>query len=283
MSDKDTESNPEVVSFAVIAYMQEDSVRGAIQAAFDQTHSPLEIILSDDCSGDRTFEIMEEMAAAYQGPHKIRLNRNEKNLGLIGHVNLLFELAEGTLIIPAAGDDLSMPDRAKILYEAFEKDRPFMMDTPIFQMDQEGNIVGGVHSRAAEVAGHTTEKAAHTMRSVIGASAAWSKEMYDLYGPITEPGTYEDAVFYFRAKLAGRFLHVPEPLVTYQKGGMSWQRAADERLARLKKFRLRVATWKQRRKDLRTFCHHVENKLMDAEAATLPSIERLERLVEGKH
>lgn len=283
MSENSIENNPDVVSFVVLAYMQETSVKAAIQAAFDQTYSPLEIILSDDCSTDRTFEIMQQMAAAYQGPHKVRLNRNPKNMGLIEHVNRIFKLAEGTLIIPGAGDDISLPNRAAVLAEAFQKDRPFLIDTPIFEMDPEGNTRNTPHSRADETAGHTTEKAAYTMRSIIGASAAWSKEMYDLFGPITEPGTYEDAVFYFRAKLAGRFLHVPEPLVKYQTGGgISWQRGNDERSQRLKKFRLRIATWKQRRKDLRTFCDHVERMLLDAEAATLPSVARLERLVEGK-
>ncbi len=35
----------------------------------------LQIILSDDCSEDRSFAIMREMAAAYRGPHTVELNR----------------------------------------------------------------------------------------------------------------------------------------------------------------------------------------------------------------
>ena len=41
---------------------------------------PLEIILSDDASADRTFAIMQEKAAAYYGPHRLMLNRNPTNL-----------------------------------------------------------------------------------------------------------------------------------------------------------------------------------------------------------
>jgi glycosyltransferase involved in cell wall biosynthesis len=44
-----------------------------VEGAFSQTYSPLEIILSDDCSSDRTFEIMEEMAREYQGPHLVKV------------------------------------------------------------------------------------------------------------------------------------------------------------------------------------------------------------------
>ena len=58
-----------LVTFALFAYNQEKYIREAVEGTFSQTYEPLEIILSDDCSSDRTFEIMEEMAATYDGPH----------------------------------------------------------------------------------------------------------------------------------------------------------------------------------------------------------------------
>ena len=60
-------SNP-LISFVLLAYKQEKYIREAVEGAFAQTYSPLEIILSDDASPDGTFEIIQEMAAAYQGP-----------------------------------------------------------------------------------------------------------------------------------------------------------------------------------------------------------------------
>ena len=74
-----------LITFALFAYNQERFIREAVEGAFSQTYSPLEIILSDDCSPDRTFEIMKEMAAEYTGPHTIVLNRNEKNHSKFGN------------------------------------------------------------------------------------------------------------------------------------------------------------------------------------------------------
>ena len=54
-----------LLTFALAALNQERFIREAVEAAFAQTYSPLEIILSDDCSDDRTFDIIREMAAAY--------------------------------------------------------------------------------------------------------------------------------------------------------------------------------------------------------------------------
>ena len=55
-----------LVTFALFAYNQERYIREAVEGAFAQTYEPLEIILSDDCSTDRTFEIMQEMVANYR-------------------------------------------------------------------------------------------------------------------------------------------------------------------------------------------------------------------------
>ena len=92
-AEPDAAASRPLVTLFVMAYRQERFVRAAVEGALAQTYSPLEIILSDDNSPDGAFAIMEEMAAAYDGPHRIRLNRNPANLGIVGHVNRLAALA----------------------------------------------------------------------------------------------------------------------------------------------------------------------------------------------
>ena len=109
-----------LVSFVIIAYNQEHYVVEAVAAAFAQTYSPLEIILSDDCSGDSTFEIMQRAAAEYKGPHRVVLNRNSSNLNIGGHVNAVAALATGELVVLAAGDDISVPTRTQVLVKHWD-------------------------------------------------------------------------------------------------------------------------------------------------------------------
>ena len=110
-----------LITFALFAYNQEQFIEEAVQGALSQTYSPLETILSDDCSSDRTFEIMSRTADEYQGPHTIILNRNEPNLGLVPHVNkVIMELSHGELIVMAAGDDISLSERTETLWRAWE-------------------------------------------------------------------------------------------------------------------------------------------------------------------
>lgn len=106
-----------LVTFALFSYNQEDFIREAIESAFSQTYSPLEIILSDDCSSDQTFEIMEEMASAYIGPHRVVARRNEANLGTLKHVLTVARMAQGDYLVVAAGDDISFPERTGVQVE----------------------------------------------------------------------------------------------------------------------------------------------------------------------
>ena len=109
-----------LVTLALFAYNQECYVGEAIAAAFAQTYSPLEIILSDDCSSDGTFEIMQHAVAEYKGPHHVVLNRNPLNLNIGGHVNAVAGLATGELIVLAAGDDISVPSRTRQLAQHWD-------------------------------------------------------------------------------------------------------------------------------------------------------------------
>src|SRR6266700_1757044 len=112
--------NPPLISYVVATFNQKDYIREAVESAFAQTYSPLEIIISDDCSKDGTFEIAQAMAAAYRGPHTVRLNQNQSTLGIGGHTNRLMELCRGELIVVAAGDDVSLPNRTEVIRQAWE-------------------------------------------------------------------------------------------------------------------------------------------------------------------
>ena len=112
---------PALISFVVWSYNHEPFLEKAIQGAFAQTYEPLEVILSDDHSQDRSYAIMEKMAAAYRGSHTVVLNRNPRNLGIAAHINRIVALARGSIIFLAGGDDFSLPKRVEDCYKIYSK------------------------------------------------------------------------------------------------------------------------------------------------------------------
>lgn len=140
----ETTPTPErpLVTFALFAYNQEKYIREAVEGAFSQTYEPLEIILSDDCSTDRTFEIMQEMAAEYDGPHEVRVRRSEVNLGLIDHVCDVAEMLTGEFVVLAAGDDISRSERTARIVDIWD-DRFHAVFSRCNLIDEQGEVIVG--------------------------------------------------------------------------------------------------------------------------------------------
>lgn len=110
------------VTFFVVSYNQEEFIADAVKGALNQDYPNMEIIISDDCSTDNTWSIIQETIADYSGSKQVRLNRNEKNLGIRDHINkILYELAKGEIIVFAAGDDISLPNRTSVSVSFLEK------------------------------------------------------------------------------------------------------------------------------------------------------------------
>jgi glycosyltransferase involved in cell wall biosynthesis len=83
-------------------YKQADRIRSAVDSALAQDYKNLEVVVSDDASGDGT----EELIAAYSDP-RIRLFVNEKNLGRVANYRkTLYERAQGEWVLNLDGDDL---------------------------------------------------------------------------------------------------------------------------------------------------------------------------------
>ncbi|MBB5515632.1 glycosyltransferase involved in cell wall biosynthesis [Rubricella aquisinus] len=216
----------ERVTFIVMAYNQAPVVAEAVQSALDQDYENLQIILSDDCSTDETFDVIRSVVAGYDGPHDVEVNRTPRNLGIAPHVNLMFERAEGALVVLQAGDDISTPDRARKLHAAYvEGDaegtaRPMIVFSDMVGMTYDGHV-GDYIVTNVEMRRMGLFRMAMSHYGIVGAVAAYNPEIYHRFGPLSVPGIAEDRVFTFRAFLAGTIKHVPEPLVFHRDGGIS--------------------------------------------------------------
>src|SRR5688572_9969862 len=96
-----------LLSYVLLTFNQDQYVQAALSSALAQTYQPMEIIISDDYSTDQTYPIICSLVSNYQGPHRIRVRKNDKNLGIGEHLNAVMQIASGKLIIMAAGDDVS--------------------------------------------------------------------------------------------------------------------------------------------------------------------------------
>lgn len=208
------------VTIFLFAYNQSKYIRAACDSVLAQDYSPLQIVFSDDCSTDDTFEIMSEIASNYQGIHEIRLNRNPQNLGLIRHVNLSHQLTTTDLLVAAAGDDISEPSRVTEIVKAYRRaeNKPFSIHSNITPINKDGNKIDFFLEPTKDYGTENLPKISLMMGLVIGATHAWSRDTFDKFGDIKELDSYEDLIIAFRSALLGGVIHIDQNLVRYRVG-----------------------------------------------------------------
>lgn len=96
------------VSVVIPCYNCEKYIRITIESVLHQTMKDFEIIVVDDCSTDRSYEIVREMAS--EDP-RIRVLKNEANQGVAAARNKGIEAAEGEKIALLDSDDLWLEDK----------------------------------------------------------------------------------------------------------------------------------------------------------------------------
>lgn len=91
------------ISVIIITYNQEDVIRRAIDSLVKQIDYIFEVCISDDCSNDKTWDILMEYKDRY--PAVFNLHRNEPNLGIFQNVEQSWTMPHGNIIYQLAGDD----------------------------------------------------------------------------------------------------------------------------------------------------------------------------------
>lgn len=211
-----------LVTFIVVAYNQESYIKEAIEGAFSQTYTNLEILLSDDNSSDSTYEIMKKMAAEYSGNHKIVLNKNDPNLGIGGHINRVMEIAKGEFIVVNAGDDISLPERTSELVNVWLKSgrETKSICSDCFKMDTNGEVYGSFRFKGLDRL-KTPLSILEYNAHIHGATHGWDRCIFDQYLPLDSRVVHEDRVLPLRSALLGKVEHIEKPLLKYRDGGIS--------------------------------------------------------------
>lgn len=111
------ETNGEpMVSVLITVYNREKYVATAIESVLAQTYRNFELIITDDCSRDPSLQI----AQRYQADRRVKVYRNERNLGDYANRNRAASLAKGKYLKYVDADDLIYPHCLETMVHAME-------------------------------------------------------------------------------------------------------------------------------------------------------------------
>ncbi len=242
-STRNEKSSP-TVSIVIPTYNGQEFLGPCIQSVLDQTHAPDEIIIVDDASpepGDAAF-----IQETFGNEDRIRVIRNESNLGFAGSANRGLKEAHGEFLALINNDTVLTPTWLQRALEPFSSPEVGSVATRLDCFKPDGRIdsAGDLYTTAGGTEkfkhGYPDWEAGPTRQtfSACAAAAVYRREALvevDLNPTGTEitqafePGFgsyYEDVDLGFRLNCAGwKCIFTPEAIVRHHVSGSYGKRS----------------------------------------------------------
>ena len=129
------------ISVLIPMYNRKHYIEDCINSVLNQTFQDFEIIIRDNCSTDGSFEFVAEKYSQQISSGKIKLIRNEKNVGLYISSNHLMFDAQGKYITFLHSDDLLVIDALQHLYEVAETTNADVVHECYFLQSEKDGVI----------------------------------------------------------------------------------------------------------------------------------------------
>lgn len=128
------------ISLIMSVYNGEDYLSEAIESVLNQTFKDFELIIINDCSTDKTHEILKRFE---DFDKRVKVYTNEVNLRLPSSLNKAISYAQGKYIARMDADDICLPERLEKQYEFMEKNPNVALSSCRFMTLKNGVISSG--------------------------------------------------------------------------------------------------------------------------------------------
>lgn len=199
------------VSVLIPVYNRAEVIAETIQSVLDQTFTDFELLLCDDGSTDRTVEVIE----SFDDP-RIRLIRNEKNMGSSATRNRLNEEARGEYCAILDSDDIAYDYRLQVQVDFLDSHPDVdMCSGTVVIVDGDGRETGRRWYAGSQK--HEELKVLSLFRCNLAQTALmFRREKFLLSGLYYMPGPANDVGMFTKAVHKLVFENMDIPLVKYR-------------------------------------------------------------------
>lgn len=215
-----------LVSICIPCYNHEKFICDCLESLINQTYQNIELLICDDCSRDRSWEIIEE----YE--HKLRerfnhivLLKNKVNKGVTGTLNRLVSRCAGTYIKTIASDDFLDPKYTEVMVRKMERDKKtgvlFCNGIYVKEESTYSNPISltPFFKTPVQINNENIDKRLFESCFIFAPGVILRKEVYDECGLYNEEIEIEDWEYWLRIACSKKFkfAYVDEILVYYRK------------------------------------------------------------------
>lgn len=206
-------------------FRQEDFVADAIRSVLDQDDIVLDVIISDDASGDDTYaRAMDAVRAKPAHRHNVRMRNGSERLGR-AHIHYLARVAHTPIVAQAHGDDIALPGRFRQIADVIVKHKAAFVTSGFTSIDAEDTVTenwdgeGGVRS-------FSLAEAIERPNWSMGAMEAWTPDAFEPFAALDldfAPVSH-DRILAVRAAMLGRGWLIDAPLIHRRSHASAWNR-----------------------------------------------------------
>jgi glycosyltransferase involved in cell wall biosynthesis len=206
-----------LISVVICTYNGEKYLEEQLRSVMNQTYKKLEIIINDDCSTDNTLEVAKVLQAEDK---RIKIYKNETNLGFNKNFETSLKYAEGELISLCDQDDIWVLDKIERQYNLLKKENSSLVYCNANLIDAEGkdlekNLFQQLH--VTPISGDTQLGLIYD-NCISGNTLMFKKSLLDKIYPIPEK-IFFDRWIGFVASYEGPVSVIKESLIYYRQHG----------------------------------------------------------------
>lgn len=236
--------NNTLISIAMATYNGEEYLEKQLDTIYAQTYKNIEVIVTDDCSTDRTIEILE----LYSKSHGLKYYVNEENLGFVKNFEKAISLCRGKYIALSDQDDIWETNKIQRLYDCIGDDLLVHSDGSL--INAKGEKIGISYTQSSHKVFRTDIIGYFFNNDSTGCTMMFSSKLLSYILPMPENIISHDWWIAIQGKLKGRVNYVSEPLIRYRQHQSNQIGAID--ISKISSHKMRVKVYQKKLLFLKT-------------------------------
>ena len=128
----------ERVDILLATYNGERFLKEQIESILTQTYRNFRLLISDDCSTDRTWNILNYYAGL---DNRILIHRNERNVGIVNNFEFLLKQVQSEFFMFSDQDDVWKIDKIEKSINKIKQDNAGLVHTDLEVVDENLNTI----------------------------------------------------------------------------------------------------------------------------------------------
>lgn len=213
----------EKIDVLLATYNGEEYVAEQIESILNQTYKNINLIISDDCSKDKTPEILKKYA---QKDKRIELHLQEKNLGVVKNIEFLLEQVKSNLYMLSDQDDVWFKEKIEKSVETLKKENADLVFGDLEVVDKDLKTIypsfGDFMLLNNKIKKYISSyKVNYLYNCVTGCTVLSKRDMIDKILPLPTDSKFliHDHWIGLMVGLNGKLAYMPEKYIKYRQHG----------------------------------------------------------------